>query len=50
MPGTLRAGQGSAIIRERREAEAKAKAEAEALVEEEVATEAPPKKSKKEKE
>ena len=50
MPGTLRAGQGAAIIRERREAEAKAKAEAEALIEEEAVTEAPPKKSKKEKE
>ena len=45
MPGTLRAGQGAAIIRERKAAEAKAVAEADAPVEEKAT---PPKRTKKE--
>ena len=47
MPGTLRAGQGAAINRERKEAEAKAAAEAEAPVEEK-STKATPKRARKE--
>ena len=47
MPGTLRAGEGARILRERREAEAKAKAEAAAQVEKKAT---PPKRAKKEKE
>ena len=45
MPGTLRAGQGAKILRERREAEAKAKA---ALIEPEAPVEegTPPEKEK----
>ena len=53
MPGTLRAGQGAAINRERKEAEAKAVAEVEAEAEapvEEKSTKATPKRAKKGKE